>query len=431
MTQKNQPNRLIDSLEITGLTQDGRGVARHNGKTIFVNQAVPGDLVKAKITQSQDKFDEADCLEILTPSNDRVEPFCEYYASCGGCQLQHFSLDAQRVWKGHNFMTGLTQAVDAKQCEIAEPLIGNGLGYRRRARLGLVISKKDKIARLGFRQKSSNELVDITHCPVLTPALNQAIQENRVALLETASRAYKEITFVEADNGIFINRSNDKADNNESSSTALPYYQLNTEVNQTQTKLTFEFPKDGFIQVNAQQNRAMVEQAITWLKLEPSHKVLDLFCGVGNFTLPIAQQVLHAVGIEGEHALVNIANHNAQLNQLDNVQFYKANLFNDMRPLPWFHNKQYDRILLDPGRQGAFDLCKTLGLLNAPLIVYVSCNAATLTRDIKELEKQGYRLTKAGLIDMFPQTTHTEVMVQLTKTQKAAPKVRKRPIFKL
>jgi 23S rRNA (uracil1939-C5)-methyltransferase len=102
-----------------------------------------------------------------------------------------------------------------------------------------------------------------------------------------------------------------------------------------------------------------------------------------------------------------------------------------MRPLPWFHNNQYDRILLDPGRQGAFDLCKTLGLLNAQIIVYVSCNAATLTRDIKELEKQGYRLTKAGLIDMFPHTTHTEVMVQLTKTQKSAPKIKKRPIFRL
>lgn len=431
MTHKKQPNTLIDALEITGLTHDGRGVARHNGKTIFVNQAVPGDIIKAKIIQSLDKFDEADCLEILTPSNERVEPFCEYYANCGGCQLQHLSLDAQRLLKGQNFMAGLTQAADVKSCETAEPLIGNGTGYRRRARLGLVISKKDKIARLGFRQKSSNELIDITNCPVLSPALNQAIQDNRSELLETASRAYKEITFVEADNGIFINRSTEKADDNESSSTALPYYQLDTEVNQTPTKLTFKFPKDGFIQVNAELNKAMVKQAIAWLKLDVSHKVLDLFCGVGNFTLPIAQHVAQAVGIEGEQALVNVANHNAQLNQLDNIKFHKANLFNDMRPLPWFHNNQYDRILLDPGRQGAFDLCKTLGLLNAQLIVYVSCNAATLTRDIKELEKQGYRLTKAGLIDMFPHTTHTEVMVQLTKTQKTAPKVKKRPIFKL
>ncbi len=431
MTQKNQPNTLIDSLEITGLTHDGRGVARHNGKTIFVNQAVPGDIVKAKITQSLDKLDEAECLEILTPSTDRVEPFCEYYASCGGCQLQHLSLDAQRFRKNQNFMTGLFQAVDSKQCKTVEPLIGTGIGYRRRARLGLVISKKDKIARLGFRQKSSNELVDITNCPVLSPALNQAILDNRAELLETASRAYKEIIFVEADNGIFINRSTEKAGDNESISTALPYYQLDTEVNQTPTKLTFEFPKDGFIQVNAEQNKAMVKQAIDWLKLDASHTVLDLFCGIGNFTLPIAQQVSQVIGIEGEKSLVDVANHNAQLNQLDNVKFDKANLFNDMRPLPWFHNNQYDRILLDPGRQGAFELCKTLGLLNAQIIVYVSCNAATLTRDIKELEKQGYRLTKAGLIDMFPHTTHTEVMVQLTKTQKTAPKVRKRPIFRL
>jgi 23S rRNA (uracil1939-C5)-methyltransferase len=338
-------------------------------------------------------------------------------------------LDAQRHWKNQNFMTGLTQAVDAKQCQTAEPLIGADTGYRRRARLGLVISKKDKVARLGFRQKSSNELIDIENCPVLSPALNQAIQTNRTALLETASRAYKEITFVEATNGIFINRSSDKIDETESS-TALPYYQLNTAVNTTPTTLTLEFPKEGFIQINAELNKAMVTQAMAWLKLEASHKVLDLFCGVGNFTLPIAQQVSQVVGIEGEQSLVKVANHNAQINQLDNVKFDKANLFNDMRPLPWFHSHQYDRILLDPGRQGAFELCKTLGLLNAQIIVYVSCNAATLTRDIKELEKQGYRLTKAGLIDMFPHTTHTEVMVQLTKTQKAAPKIKKRPIFK-
>ncbi len=431
MTPKNQPNTLNDSLEITGLTHDGRGVARHNGKTIFVNQAVPGDSVKAKITQSSDKFDEADCLEILTPSKDRVEPFCEYYAICGGCQLQHLSLDAQRFWKNQNFMTDLIQAVDSKQCKTVEPLIGTGIGYRRRARLGLVINKKDKIARLGFRQKSSNELIDIKNCPVLSPALNQAIQDNRAELLDTASRAYKEITFVEADNGIFINNSTDKADDSESNTTALPYYQLNTEVNKTPTTLTLEFPKNGFIQINAEQNKIMVNQAVSWLNLEPSHKVLDLFCGVGNFTLPIAQQVSQVVGIEGEKSLVDVANHNAQLNQLDNVKFDKANLFNDMRPLPWFKNNKYDRILLDPGRQGAFDLCKTLGLLKADIIVYVSCHAATLIRDIKELEKQGYRLTKACLIDMFPHTTHTEVMVQLTKTQKATPKVKKRPIFRL
>ncbi len=431
MTQQAKPNRLIDSIKITGLTQDGRGVARHNGKTVFINQAIPGDIVKAKITNSQDKFDEADCLEILSPSKERIEPFCEYYASCGGCQLQHLSLDAQRFWKSQNFMTGLTKAVDAKLCKTAEPLTGAGTGYRRRARLGLVISKKDKIARLGFRQKSSNELIDITSCPVLSPALNQAIQDNRETLIETASRAYKEITFVEADNGIFIHNSTEKTDDSELSSVTQPYYQLKTEANQTPTTLTFEFPKDGFIQVNAEQNKAMVNQALNWLNLETSHKVLDLFCGIGNFTLPIAQQVAQVVGIEGEQSLVDTANQNAQLNQLENVKFDKANLFNDMRPLPWFHNNQYDRILLDPGRQGAFELCKTLGLLNAQIIVYVSCNAATLTRDIKELEKQGYRLSKAGLIDMFPHTTHTEVMVQLTKTQKAAPKVKKRPIFKL
>ncbi|NPA71208.1 MAG: 23S rRNA (uracil(1939)-C(5))-methyltransferase RlmD [Gammaproteobacteria bacterium] len=425
-----QINSIIEALEIEGLTHDGRGVSHVNGKTLFVNGAVPGDIVTAKVRQLHDKFNEADCLTIEQASSERVTPFCPVYEQCGGCQLQHLSIQSQRHWKSHNFITRLTQAVDSKQCETVDSLVSDDQNYRRRARLGLVISKKDKVARLGFRQQGSNELIDIEQCPVLTPALNKAIQTHRDALLETASRAYKEITFVEADNGVFgeaINASKTEPEN-------LPFYTLNTpaSINSAHTlPLRFDFHEEGFIQVNAPLNQAMVTQALSWLDLKSDHKVLDLFCGIGNFTLPIAQQVATTVGIEGEQSLVEIATHNADINQLEGVHFSKANLFNDMTPLPWFKNNQYDRILLDPGRQGAFDLCKTLGKLQAQIIVYVSCNSATLIRDIKELEKQGYRLTKAGLIDMFPHTTHTEVMVQLTKTHKAAKKVKKRPNFKI
>jgi len=414
-------NTLLEMLLIDGLTHDGRGVGHFEGKTIFVNNAVPGDTVTAKIIKHHDNFDDAECLTIKTPSPERVTPFCPVYAECGGCQLQHLSLNAQRHWKNQNFMTQLTQAVDAQQCKAAPPLLGEDSHYRRRARLSYVISKKDKIARLGFKQKSSNEIVDIDHCPVLTEGLNKTIQTHKAALLDNASRALKEVTLVEASNGIFgLPETVTKAQN------AHPYYTLNTP-----TPLKITFPAEGFIQINPSLNEQMITQALTWLNLEPTHKVLDLFCGVGNFTLPIAQKVHTTVGIEGEQSLVETATHNAQHNALDSVQFHKGDLFQDVTPKPWFKKQKYDRILLDPGRQGAFNLSKVLGKLQAHIIVYVSCNAATLIRDIKELEKQGYRLTQAGMIDMFPHTTHTEVMVQLTRTHKALKKTKSRPTFKM
>ncbi|WP_373019843.1 23S rRNA (uracil(1939)-C(5))-methyltransferase RlmD [Thiomicrorhabdus sp.] len=407
---------ILTQLKIEGLTHDGRGVARVDGKAIFIADSVPGDIVTAKITLQQAKFDEAKLLEIETPSTDRVEPFCPKYEECGGCQLQHLSITAQRFWKTENFLTRLTQAVNSDNCQIHEAITGNDRGYRRRARFGLAIGKKDKVAKLGFRQKESNELVDIEYCPVLTDGLNEAIEKHRPALLEKASRAYKELTVVEADNGIFGLKESPEP------SQETPYYSLEN--------LNLEFPQDGFIQVNSELNQKMVRQAIDWLELEEKHKVLDLFCGVGNFTLPIAQKAKQVIGIEGLAELVETANANALKNQLDNVSFQKANLFEDCTDATWFKKQKYHRLLLDPGRQGAFEISKVLHELKADVIVYVSCNAATLIRDIKELEKQGYRLTKANLIDMFPHTTHTEVMVQLKKFKQSKGQPKKRAPFK-
>lgn len=412
------------TLEIEGLTHDGRGVGHHNGKAVFIEDTVPGDTIEAITTKSHTNFDEARCVKLVTPSAERTEPFCPVYEQCGGCQLQHLSLSAQRHWKTQNFLTQLTQAVDATQCQVMEPLTGDDKHYRRRARLRYTIDKKDKTKRVGFKKQNSNEVVDIEQCPILSDALNKALQANKTQLQAQASRAEKEVFLVEADNGVFGSDSLEIETNSEQT----PYYQLR---NTNGQNVSLHFPIDGFIQVNGELNQQMVSQALNWLNLEANHKVLDLFCGVGNFTLPIAQQVEKTVGIEGEQALVDTATDNAKDNQFENVTFYKNNLFEDISKQPWFKKQKYDRILLDPGRLGAFELCKQLGDLKAKLIVYVSCNAATLIRDVKELEKQGYRLTKAGFIDMFPHTTHGEVMVQLTRTHKPFKGKTKRPVFKI
>ncbi|MDG4811581.1 23S rRNA (uracil(1939)-C(5))-methyltransferase RlmD [Hydrogenovibrio sp. 3SP14C1] len=402
-------------VKIETLSHDGRGIGRLDGKAIFVKEAVPGDMAEIRITNRQPSYDEAEIVRIVHASDDRVEAFCPHYEVCGGCQLQHLSIEAQRKWKASHFYTALSKALNMKTCQIEAPLTGEDQAYRRRARLVLGKNKTDKEARFGFRAQGSNDIVDIEQCPLLTPALNEALSEKRLAVLPEASRAFKEVSVVEADNGIFWSDeiSDDKI---------LPFYHLNT--------LNLHFPAQGFVQVNAELNQQMVQQAMDWLDLNKEQRVLDLFCGVGNFTLPIAQAVKEVVGIEGETDLVQMAQQNAADNLCEHAHFYQADLFKDVTPQNWFRKQKYDRVLLDPGRQGAFQLCKVLGQLKADKIVYVSCNASTLIRDVKELEKQGYQLKKAIMVDMFPHTSHTEVMVQLIKTGKK-PKKRGPGIFKL
>nr|Q31DJ1.1 RecName: Full=23S rRNA (uracil(1939)-C(5))-methyltransferase RlmD; AltName: Full=23S rRNA(m5U1939)-methyltransferase [Hydrogenovibrio crunogenus XCL-2] len=403
------------TVKIETLSHDGRGVGRLNGKAIFVEEAVPGDVAEIRITGRQPSYEEAKIVRLIDSSEDRVEAFCPHYETCGGCQLQHLSIDAQRKWKASHFYTALSKAVNMKACQIEAPLVGHDHAYRRRARLVLGKNKTDKEARFGFRAKGSNEIVDIEQCPLLTPALNEALNQKRTAVLPHASRALKEISVVDADNGIFWS---DQAVD----SSTWPSYGVNG--------LTLNFPAQGFVQVNAEMNEQMVNKALDWLDLNKEQRVLDLFCGVGNFTLPIAQQVKEVVGIEGETDLVQMAQHNASRAHCEQATFYQADLFKDVTPQNWFRKQKYDRVLLDPGRQGAYQLCKGLGQLKADKIVYVSCNASTLIRDVKELEKQGYQLKKAIMVDMFPHTSHTEVMAQLIKTGKK-PKQRGPGIFKL
>ncbi|WP_024852158.1 23S rRNA (uracil(1939)-C(5))-methyltransferase RlmD [Hydrogenovibrio kuenenii] len=401
---------IIEQIEITDLSHDGRGIGRVDGKTIFIEGAIPGDIVSARIMQSQKTYDEAALVEVKTSSEHRVEPFCPVYNECGGCQLQHVDIAAQREWKAKRFLNALIKAVDAKKCKIADPLIGENKGYRRRARFVYGKHKTDKVAKFGFRAKASSEMVDIESCPLLTDEMNAALHVKREQCLPVASRSLKEVTLVES---------------------TLPKTQpvmlwsddeTSTKAHYTLDDLVFDFPKDGFIQVNAEINQKMVAQALEWLQLESNHSVLDLFCGVGNFTLPIAQTVSKVVGVEGDPSLVDFAQRNAKKNSLPNADFYKADLFDSANDFHWFHHQTYDRVLLDPGRQGAMSICQQMGKLNAQIIVYVSCNESTLIRDVQLLEKQGYQIRKAGFMDMFPHTSHAEVMVQLVKTKKTAKK---------
>ncbi len=423
----NNKNTPTYSHEIVDLSQDGRGIAKISNKTVFVEAAVPGDLVTLKGLQVGDKFDTALINKITTPSTLRAQPFCLHYGTCGGCQLQHLAVTTQQEIKQQNFFTRLKKSLNTKHLAIEPMIVAEDRSYRRRARLALLIDKKDKQPRLGFRAAHSNEVINIESCPVLSDNLNAFIAENHEHWLTLASRKEREITLIEAENGCFASFSDEnlveKSENTESSPS--PHYLIN--------QLKLEFPLDGFIQVNKAVNEKMVEQAINWLELkqknnEPQSRVLDLFCGIGNFTLPIANQAKSVTGIEGLQELVETAELNAAANQIKNAAFFKANLFDNSEKSSWFRNQKYDRILLDPDRPGAYEICQSLHLLKPEVIVYVSCNPSTLIRDCESLQSQGYLVHKACFIDMFPHTTHTEVMVQLKKTKQ--PKTRDRKKFR-
>lgn len=412
-------------LTIDALSHDARGVGRHQGKAVFVAGAIPGDVVSVRIERSFAQYDEAKLLEVVTASDDRVSPFCPLFASCGGCQLQHANVDAQRRWKGEHFTQALTKAMDTRRCEWVPPLVSADQGYRRRAHFFWGRDSGESQAKIGFRQAGSHRIVDVEMCPLLTPALNASLAQKRAQWLALGSRNVKKLTAVETPQGVIwservADEKKSKALSGQSEPTFSDSDVTSPSAYYVNDGLTFGFPPNGFVQVNETINTAMVEQAVNWLELTPESRVLDAFCGVGNFTLPIARRAAEAVGVEGDANLIEWARQNAKLNRIENAHFVVEDLFESFETSSWFYKQNYDCVLLDPGRLGAQRFSQQLGRLSPKVIVYVSCNAATLIRDVDALQTQGYSVTKAGFMDMFPHTSHLEVMVQLKRTKKTA-----------
>lgn len=429
--------------EIIGLTHDGLGVAKIDGKTVFVAQAVPGDLVKIKITEDLPKLARGRLLEIIESSADRTEPFCQYFGKCGGCSLQHLSAAAQIQWKQANLLDQLQKVLNCKKLQVLPAVQAAELGYRRRAKLVLTKDKQDKTARFGFKAHNSDEVIDIESCPVLTPALNAKLKTARFDLLPLASRQVKQVLLVEdGHNQAWLSTDITDFGNQYPSNPTLA-----SEENQLPTyqfaDLSLQFVPTGFIQVNSEINQQLIEQALTALELKPTDKVLDLFCGIGNFTLPIAKLSAKAVGVEVNQQAVAIAQQNARLNQLANLEFFQADLFiddlNEQEILfageegediakkttssnqAWLQ-QEFDKIVLDPGRLGAKQICEQIARFKAQKIVYISCQSATLIRDLAILEAQNYRIKTVQVFDMFPHTNHFETLVLLEKFKAAGQK---------
>jgi len=419
---------------IESLSPDGRGITHIDGKVVFVDGALAGEQVRLRYRRRKSRYDEAEMLAVLQPSPQRVAPRCPHFGVCGGCSLQHLAHEAQVEAKQRDLLDKLQRIGKTQPEEILPPLIGPVWGYRRKARLGAKrVPKKGRVL-VGFREKRSPYLADMGQCPVLHPAVGEHLLElsELIGSLSRPDRLPQIEVALGDETGALVFRHLDPL--TEADRQALAGFgqrhglQIHLQPQgpdsvhplwpQSPRPLSYRLPAFGlelhfepgdFTQVNAAINRQMVSRAVDLLQIDSSHRVLDLFCGLGNFTLPLARRAAEVIGVEGEAGLVARAQANARRNGLDNCRFHVADLTTALGQAPWLG--QVDRLLLDPPRSGALEIVQGLHKLQPQRMVYVSCDPATLARDTEEIvHRQGYRLLSAGIMDMFPHTAHVESM---------------------
>jgi 23S rRNA (uracil1939-C5)-methyltransferase len=420
------------ALEIHGLSHDGRGVGRRDGKAVFVTGALAGESVVAKLSAVHRQFDEADIVEVVQASPDRVQPGCAHFGICGGCALQHLAPEAQIAAKQLTLMENLSRIGDVQPKRVLEPLQGAPWGYRRRGRLSVrYVEKKGRVL-VGFRETNGKFVADLARCPVVLPEIGErlGIIAEMLATLD-AVREMPQIEFAvgDAQTALVFRHLNPLSTDDRDKLTAFAKAndiavllqpkgpdsvqalwpeQVDLYFTIPRFDLRLDFDALDFIQVNAAINARMIDHALTLLDVQPEDSVLDLFCGLGNFTLPLARVAKSVVGVEGDHALVARARRNAERNGITNAEFFMADLSENQRDAAWA-KRHYDRILLDPARAGADKLIEWFPFRKVSRVVYVSCHPASLARDAGMLVQQhGFKLKAAGVMDMFPHTAHVE-----------------------
>ncbi|PIQ43747.1 MAG: 23S rRNA (uracil(1939)-C(5))-methyltransferase RlmD [Gammaproteobacteria bacterium CG11_big_fil_rev_8_21_14_0_20_46_22] len=429
---------------IERLTHEGRGIATLNGKTTFIAQALPGETVRFQYTATHGQYDEGLCLEVVeNTSTDRAIPLCPHFGTCGGCSLQHMSSEAQVAHKQKTLLELIAHQSRVQPKVVLEPLTAPPYHYRRKARLGIRYVAKKGLPLFGFREINGRFLCDIHRCDILDLSLGHTIQATRemldklsikhqIAQCEASLSEDKKILifrnlepFSEEDIKVLeaFGQTHDfmvfQQPGNASTiqglhGEALPkqYYSL------PDFDLKLGFMPHNFTQVNFPINQAMVSRAIDELDLNSDDTVLDLFCGLGNFSLAAARHAKHVTGVEGSQEMAERAGENAKLNAIHNTDFHAFDLIQDFQHTPWC--KAYDKLIIDPPRSGAEHIVKHIEHFNAAKIVYISCNPATLARDIAMLvNEKGYTLEKAGVMDMFPHTAHVESMAVFSRQDKS------------
>ncbi|PWG69912.1 23S rRNA (uracil(1939)-C(5))-methyltransferase RlmD [Enterobacter mori] len=413
--------RQIITVEATDLDPLGQGVARHNGKTLFITGLLPSERAEITLTDDKRQYARGQVKRRLSDSPEREVPRCPHFGVCGGCQQQHASVVLQQKSKSSALARQLKH-------EVNEIIAGQPWGYRRRARLSLSYQLKTERLEMGFRKASASDIVDIKQCPVLVPQLEALLPGVHQCLSELEGvRHLGHVELVLANNGPLMvlrhtaplsEKDREKLERFSHSHKLALFLAPQSEILEQVTgeapwyasnglRLTFS-PRD-FIQVNDGVNQQMIEKALDWLDIQPTDRVLDLFCGMGNFTLPLAQKAANVVGVEGVEALVAKGQENALQNGLQNVTFFHQNLEEDVTQQPWA-KQGFDKILLDPARAGAPGVMAHIIKLAPKRVVYVSCNPATLARDSEALISAGYQIQRLAMLDMFPHTGHLESM---------------------
>ncbi|MBO0369349.1 23S rRNA (uracil(1939)-C(5))-methyltransferase RlmD [Pseudomonas putida] len=416
-------------LDIERLAGDGRGISFHEGRTWFVSGALAGEAVEARVLGARGKIVDARLERVLQASPERRPAPCRHYDRCGGCNLQHLPHAEQLALKQRMLAEQLQRVAGIQPEQWAAPLSGPEFGYRRRARIAVRWDVKNRQLEVGFRAEASQAIIAIDECPVLVQPLQtilrhlptvlrslnkpqalghvelfsgsaEAVLLRHVAPLPEDDLARLQAFCKEAGAQLWLQREGEPAPVEAGQS-------LGFTLQPWQMQLAWR-PGD-FVQVNAQVNAAMIEQALAWLAPQPDERVLDLFCGLGNFALPLARQAREVVAVEGVQAMVERAAANARDNNVHNAAFFQADLSQPLAGAEWAA-EGFSAVLLDPPRDGAYEVVQGIARLKAKRLVYVSCNPATLARDAQVLVAQGYRLTRAGILDMFPQTAHVEAM---------------------
>ncbi|HEP0584283.1 TPA: 23S rRNA (uracil(1939)-C(5))-methyltransferase RlmD [Klebsiella aerogenes] len=414
--------RQIITVTVNDLDPFGQGVARHQGKALFVPGLLPQEQAEVVLVEDKKQYARAQVKRRLNDSPQRVAPRCPHFGVCGGCQQQHASIELQQQSKRAALSRLMKRDVD--DIIAAEPW-----GYRRRARLSLNYQPKTQQLQMGFRKANSSEIIDVVQCPVLVPQLEALLPAVRECLTSLQSqRQLGHVELVQADNGpLMVLRhtaaltaaDKEKLERFSQTHGLSLYLAPQSEILEhirgdkpwyTSDGLRLVFSPRDFIQVNDGVNQKMVRTALAWLDIQPQDRVLDLFCGMGNFTLPLAKAAASVVGVEGVPALVAKGRENAALNGLQNVTFFHENLEEDVTRQAWAKHG-FDKILLDPARAGAPGVMAHIIKLAPRRVVYVSCNPATLARDSEALLQAGYHIQRLAMLDMFPHTGHLESIV--------------------
>lgn len=442
-SRKKLPDQPFE-VDIIAVDAKGLGVAEHEGKRLQVFDALPGERVQARYLFGRSFRGKAETLEVLSASGDRSAPRCPHFGVCSACSLQHMSVPAQLDHKQAALLMQLRDVGRVEPQTVYAPLDGPAWNYRRKARLSVRdVAAKQRVL-VGFRERNGRFVADMEQCHILRdevasllpglarlladmdgkaeiPQIEVACGDGQCALI---IRHLAELTAADRQHlcefaglngvGLYLQPGGPETVH----LLAPEGFQLSYAIEQPALRFNFE-PLD-FLQVNGGLNQLMITRALELLEPQASDKVLDLFCGLGNFTLPLATRAASVTGVEGSEDMVLRARANAALNGLDNVAFHSADLYQQVASQPPWKAEKFDKVLLDPPRTGALDLLPWIAACGAGKVLYISCNPETLARDAAVLVHQlGFRLSGAGIMNMFPHTPHSEAIALFERADSA------------